>query len=240
MKVIFSRLMLVSVACAGLMVTGYGQSASQRGGDRDSSPASAPQTLPEHNASAQGGPVTQAIEMNVAEVELGNIAAQRAHDSRVKEFADMIVKDHTQALAKLRPLQGGSAGDVKANTKHKQTADRLSKLSGDEFDREYMNAMVAGHRDAVTFLEHQAGQSGKNAGSGSAPSANPGGQDLSKVAAELLPTTRRHLQMAEQIQKGLQSSPSKSDSKVKISDPDPRPNTAPRPNSNSDTNTNPK
>jgi putative membrane protein len=151
-------------------------------------------------AAQTAGPVAEAIEMNAAEVELGRMASGKAQNARVKEFADMMVKDHGQALSKLRPLQGNSAADIKPNAKHQQLSDRLSKLSGAEFDREYMKAMVAGHQEALRFFEAHSGQ-GKAVGSN---------QDFAKVAQELTPTVRQHLQSAQQIEKEIQGGASTS------------------------------
>src|SRR5262245_21904750 len=79
------------------------------------------------------GSVTKAIQMNVAEVEAGKVAAMKAEDPRVKDFANMMVKDHTDAITKLRAVQGAPL-DVTPSTKHQQTEERLSKLSGADFD----------------------------------------------------------------------------------------------------------
>jgi putative membrane protein len=130
--------------------------------------------------------------MNVAEVELGKMASGKATNPQVKEFADMMVKDHTDALNKLRAIPGAPATDVKPNAKQKQTADRLSRLSGAEFDQEYMKTMVTEHQEAAKFLEQQ--------------TRNRSNADLAKASQELLPTVRHHLQRAQEIQKELRSS----------------------------------
>ena len=68
--------------------------------------------------------------------------------------------------------------------------DRLSKLSGPEFDREYIDAMVTGHQDGANYLE---GLNGNDA--------------ATKLGKELLPVVRKHLEAAQQIQKELQKRP---------------------------------
>jgi predicted outer membrane protein len=203
---------------------------SQRSSDRTAD-------SPNRNAD----PVIQAVQINLAEIEAGKIAAKKAQNPRVKEFADMIVKDHTQALAKLRPLPGGELSGVKPDGKHQQAAERLGKLSGAEFDREYMDAMVHGHREALMFFErHSHGQPAANgqsdSKSGTARAGEPGvkqkpdahapsgaeyNPEFSKVAAKLVPTVRQHLQMAEQIYQELQSGNSRSNSSQKTKDPAP-------------------
>jgi predicted outer membrane protein len=108
----------------------------------------------------------------------------------------MLVKDHTAALTKLRNVQGVTATDTKPNARHQATADRLSKIFGSEFDREYMRAVVSDHQEAVKFFEQQ----------GKADSAvpAPGNTTLAKVSQELTPMVRAHLQEAQNILKDLE------------------------------------
>src|SRR5262249_48953408 len=144
---ILSTALLVALVFA-LVLPGYSQS-------------DPPQTTHEpaqksSNAAATASPVAKAVEMNAAEVEAGKMASMKAENARVKEFAEMIVKDHTADLTQLRALPGAPS-DMKPNAKHQQTADRLSKLSGAAFDREYMRMMVSDHQEALKFLEQHGG-----------------------------------------------------------------------------------
>src|ERR1041384_5864618 len=78
----------------------------------------------------------------LAEIQLGKLAAERGSSPDVKAFGQMMVKDHTQAANELKPI----ATELKVqqptqlDQKHKELADKLSKLKGNEFDREYINA----------------------------------------------------------------------------------------------------
>lgn len=76
---------------------------------------------------------------------------------------------------------------------HQQMIDRLSKLSGRQFDKEFIDVMVREHRNALQVFEREANN--RNASS----------QD-STVARELLPQLRQHLTETEQIQRQLESS----------------------------------
>jgi putative membrane protein len=178
----FLMIALVGIVVCTLSLSAHSQSNTNPGGKSQNTTTK----------TGTDGALTKAIEMNEAEVELGKIAVQKAENSRVKDFANMMVKDHTDGLMKLRGIQGAPS-DVKPNAKHQQTAERLSKLSGAAFDREYMKTMVAGHQEAVRFFEQQ----------------STGSSDLAKLAKELLPTVRQHLQLAEQIQKEVQGGPVK-------------------------------
>jgi putative membrane protein len=201
---------------------------SQRGSDRTGD-----------SAGRNADPVMQAVQMNVAEIEAGKMAAKKAQNPRVKEFANMMVKDHSEALAKIRPLPGGDSSGVKPDGKHQQAAERLAKLTGAEFDREYMDEMVNGHREALMFFERHShgqpapiGRSGSTSGTprasephvdqkadAHAPTGAEYNPEFSKVAAELVPTVRRHLEMAEQIQQELQSGNSRPDSSQRTRNP---------------------
>jgi|GEM_PF-645553 len=97
---------------------------------------------------------------------------------------------HTQAdqqTASGRPATGDAAAISGDNLtgKHRQLYDRLSRLSGAEFDREYMKEMVKGHNKNVSEFE-KASQKSQDA-------------DLKAWAAKSLPTLREHQQMARDI-----------------------------------------
>jgi putative membrane protein len=92
---------------------------------------------------------------NMAEIELGKLAAERAANAEVKKFAQMMVSDHTQAADTLKPI--ATSNNIPLPTAldddHRDLQERLSKLQGAEFDREYMKAMADGHQDVVDKLE---------------------------------------------------------------------------------------
>ena len=154
-----------------------------------------------------GAALRQAMEMNAAEVELGKTASSKAQNARVKSFAEMMVKDHTDALSKLRAIPGGPSAEIKPNAEHQKVADHLSKLSGAQFDRAYMNEMVSGHQMALQFFEQQAKSSSGTTSSTTNANANTrtsgNTKTLAQVSEELLPAVRMHLQEAQDIQKEL-------------------------------------
>jgi len=92
---------------------------------------------------------------NMAEIELGKLAAGRAVNEEVKRFGQMMVDDHTAAAGKLKTV--ATAHNIPLPTeiddKHRDLRERLSKLQGAEFDREYMKAMVDGHEGVIDKLE---------------------------------------------------------------------------------------
>jgi len=206
----------VSLACCTLILAITAIPALSQNQNPIQEPVSQPGNLPELPASPpanQGAhPTTppvasgdsnaflnKAIEINSAEVQLGRLAAIKTENDHVKTYANMLVKDHSAALERLQHLQAGNragkSSNVTLSSEHEKLRTRLSGLGGAEFDREYIGAMVAGHREAVVLFEKQISLS-----------ATPA--DINKAAREMLPTIKQHLEQAEQIQKGL-SAPAK-------------------------------
>lgn len=152
------------------------------------------------NATAQTTPVTTApttrsdssfvntVAMDgMAEVELARLAIQKAKSPDVKQFAQKMVADHSKANVELKQLASNKNATLPAepNAQQKADKDRLAKLSGAEFDREYMSLMVAGHDKAVAAFEGEA-RDGKEV-------------DVKTWASKTLPTLREHQTLAKQI-----------------------------------------
>ena len=121
----------------------------------------------------------------MAEVELGNLAKQKASSSDVKQFGDRMVTDHGKGGEELKQWAQSKNITLPAelDAKHKALRDRLAKLPTDAFDRQYMNEMVMDHQHDVMAFKREA-SSGKDA-------------DLKAWAAKTLPTLEEHLKMAK-------------------------------------------
>jgi putative membrane protein len=92
---------------------------------------------------------------NAAEIELSRLALEKATSPAVKAFAQTMIDEHGAAGDKLKSLISGQAIEWPAqlDDKHRKTADELTKNQGDDFDREYVKAMVEGHQDFTAKLE---------------------------------------------------------------------------------------
>jgi len=123
----------------------------------------------------------------MTEVALGNLAQQRAQSESVKQFAQQMVTDHTAANTELMQLATGKNVTLPTalDAKHQAMVDKLGKLSGADFDREYMKTMVKDHEKAVKMFQDQS-QKGSDA-------------DAKAFAAKTLPTLQNHLQMARTV-----------------------------------------
>jgi putative membrane protein len=87
----------------------------------------------------------------MTEVELGRLALEHGMNGDVKNFGQMMIDDHTKAAEKLKAIASQHSITVPAqlDDKHRELRDKLAKLQGADFDREYMNAMVSGHEDVL-------------------------------------------------------------------------------------------
>jgi putative membrane protein len=130
--------------------------------------------------------MTKAAVGGMEEVELGRMAAQKGTSNDVKQFGQRMVDDHSRANSELQSLasQKNVTLPTALDQRHQDDVDRLSKMSGAAFDREYMSMMVKDHTEDVAEFE-RAAASGEDA-------------DVRSWASRTVPTLRQHLQMAQE------------------------------------------
>ena len=169
--------------------------------------------------------LTTAMEANAAEVKLGEMAKSKTQDQRVKEFAAMIVTDHTMPLDKMQMLME-QRFNAKVSREHvnwhtlqlkdaqQKTFDRLSKLSGKDFDREFIATMIINHQNGIRDFETHARSHGNGATTDNTGRQKPAPRNNVKVdyardtdtiafANATLPTMKHHLEMAQNIDKEI-------------------------------------
>jgi putative membrane protein len=131
--------------------------------------------------------MTKAAQGGIAEVELGRMAMDKAQNAEVKRYAQTMVQDHTAANNELKAIatKKNMTPPAETDAEHKAVMTRLQGLSGAEFDRAYMEAMVADHEKTVALFE-----TGANTGTDA---------DVKQFAAKTLPKLRMHLDMAKEI-----------------------------------------
>ena len=88
--------------------------------------------------------LTDVIQGNLAEISVGQLAQEKGGSDGVRNFGQMLVKDHSDNNDKAKSL-AQSEGVVVPNDP-KALHEKLSKLSGDAFDKEFAAAMVEGHK----------------------------------------------------------------------------------------------
>ncbi len=119
----------------------------------------------------------------MAEVELGKMAASKAQNAEVKAFGQKMVDDHSKAGEELKQLAAQKKVTLPPDVlpAHKQLMEKLSKLSGAEFDKEYVAAMVEAHEKDVAAFENV--------------SKTAADADVKAFATKTLPTLKMHLEM---------------------------------------------
>ncbi|MGN8054930.1 DUF4142 domain-containing protein [Pedobacter sp. 22163] len=130
---------------------------------------------------------TQAAVGGMAEVELGKLALEKSSNPQVKEFATMMVKDHGMANTELMAIakQKNITLPSTVDDEHKKKMDDLSKKSGADFDKAYVDAMVSGHKSTLKLMEDES-RDGKDA-------------DLKAFATKTAPIVQSHLVMINKI-----------------------------------------
>jgi predicted outer membrane protein len=205
----------------------FAQSPGQTG---TSSPAAAPTLDRGLDGSQSKRFVWQMLLANKAEIQLAQMAAQRATSDDVKAFAQQMVTDHTRTNEALKPIaqQLGIQEPTKLESRDQKVADKLAKAQGADFDRQFMDAMVDSHKDVVKLTRKMAGgkaragasgsggsgvsgTTGTSGSAGTAPGITgiTGADDLAvaQFAAELLPIVQGHLEHAQQIVQSEKKNP---------------------------------
>jgi putative membrane protein len=136
------------------------------------------------DASTDQSFVLQAAEASQAEVALGTLASERASSDDVKNFGRMMVTDHDKANEELKALAQKKGITLRSGCDMcQQKRDQLQKLSGKDFDKKYMEMMVADHKEVIDEFSKEQSQ-GKD-------------KDVKSWAREKLPTLQHHLSTAE-------------------------------------------
>jgi len=141
--------------------------------------------------------VRKAAEANYAEIQLGKLAQDKGTNSAVKDFGQRMVTDHTKAYDQLKPIASKDNITMpdRMNVKDQALYDRLSKLSGTQFDREYMRSMVKDHQSDVAEFQRESTKA-KEA-------------DVRTYATNTLPVLQEHLRLAEDANAKVGASASK-------------------------------
>lgn len=96
-------------------------------------------------------------DINLTEVELGRLAEEKASNPAVKDFGARMIEDHSKAQEALRPLAKREHIVLAAKPGADSAAldKKLDALSGAEFDKVYIETMLAGHKGAIVMLVHE-------------------------------------------------------------------------------------
>ena len=131
--------------------------------------------------------VEKAAQDSIAEIDLGELAKERAESDEVKQFAQRMIDDHGKANEQLEEIAKtkGVVLPTEAGEEHSKVRAELSDLKGEEFDQKYMAAMAEDHQKAVDLFQKQA-EEGQDA-------------ELKSFAEQTLPIIKEHLTMAQSM-----------------------------------------
>jgi putative membrane protein len=100
--------------------------------------------------------IDKAASGGMAEVNLGKLAMEKGSSPTVKQFGLKMVEDHGKANDELKAIAEKKNLPIPTDvdTEQKATYDKLAKLSGADFDKAYMDAMVKDHDEDVKEFKH--------------------------------------------------------------------------------------
>ncbi|HEX3966718.1 MAG TPA: DUF4142 domain-containing protein [Edaphobacter sp.] len=92
------------------------------------------------------------------EIALSKLAEEKATNPAVKAFAEKMVKEHTQMTDSMKPFADswGLTAPTGPDADHQKELDKLNGLSGNDFDKEYMDQMVTDHAKALRAFTSEA------------------------------------------------------------------------------------
>ncbi|MYM30336.1 DUF4142 domain-containing protein [Duganella sp. CY15W] len=144
-------------------------------------------------AKADADRLVAIAQANIAEVAAGKMALDKSSNADVKEFAQMMIDDHSKGLDETKKVAAAKNITLPSDTdaEHKKIADELQKLSGAAFDKQYVSkAGVADHTKVHAALKKDI--------------ANAKDADVKALASKLEPTVGHHEEMAKKLNAKLQ------------------------------------
>ncbi|GGY69395.1 DUF4142 domain-containing protein [Pseudoduganella sp. SL102] len=125
---------------------------------------------------------------NMAEVETAKIALQKSQNAEVKAFAQQMVDDHTKGLDEVKAVAQAKNVTLPSepDAKHKAMAKKLQAMSGEKFDKAYLDmAGVKSHKEAHALVVKT--------------QSNAKDADVKGLAAKLQPTIDQHMGHVQQL-----------------------------------------
>jgi putative membrane protein len=179
-----------------MLATGAGLILIVAGAAQAQAPSTnAPSTMgrPEAGSTTQGKTatkpeqrfLTEAIQDDLAEVEMGKLAQQKGGTDAVKQLGATLVKDHGEHADKIKQLGESMGVTLPSQPTATQTSahEYMSHLSGQRFDQQFALRVINDHRTDISRYQTEATRSGP----------------IADMARETLPMLEKHLQMAQEI-----------------------------------------
>lgn len=129
-----------------------------------------------------------AYQGNNAEIQTSQLALQRSQDPEIREYAQRMISEHTRAneeLTRLANQQNLELPSERVDPLNRALAERLSQLSGAEFNQAYMTAQANAHLRTIALYRTELAQ-GQEDG-------------LRTYASRVLPQVEQHYEMASEM-----------------------------------------
>jgi putative membrane protein len=151
---------------------------------------------------AQGGPTDPQIAAivvtaNQVDIDAGTLAKSRSQSAPVKEFAQLMITDHsavnkaaTELVQKLHVTPAPSPTSESLQKGGDDNLAALKKLSGAAFDKAYVDHEVAYHEAVISAVDKTLIPSAQNA-------------ELKALLVKVRPAFVAHLEHAKQLQASL-------------------------------------
>lgn len=135
--------------------------------------------------------VTKAAIGGMFEVQSSELAKDKAESAEVKDFADMMIRDHDKANKELETLAKDHGANVPTalDAKHEADLKKLQGLQGAEFDKEYIQVQRGAHKEAIGLFQ-----------SYSESKDNP---QLTSWAGKTLPVLKEHQSHLQKLSPGV-------------------------------------
>jgi len=130
--------------------------------------------------------IKNGIEGGMTEIKASQLAKTNSTNPQIISFADMMIMDHTSAGDELKKIEAAKMvdGHDTISMEHQKKIADLSTKKGTEFDKAYMEMMVADHEKAVELFSDATGNTSNLI------------QDFSR---KTLPVIQKHLEAAKDI-----------------------------------------
>jgi putative membrane protein len=128
--------------------------------------------------------LVNAAEINLEQIQLGQLAQQNGSAIHVKELGKMMEDKHSKSLIELTALAKSKVITIPTSLTDnaKNSYNKINEKSGNEFDKEYADKMVKGHKDAIEVFEKA--------------STDCSDADIKSWASASLPELREHLDLS--------------------------------------------
>lgn len=130
----------------------------------------------------------KAIEGNLAEIKVGELAQKKGASEGVRHFGMVLEQDHSAANSQAMTTASSMGVSPPAEPSLKAQAEyrHLASLSGSKFDQAFVKEMVSDHKKDIAEYSKE---------------AKAGNSQAASYARQSLPTLQKHLRLAESLKR---------------------------------------